>query len=229
MSIRIGIYEFFARIIPGGLYLFTIIYLSVLFGLVTIDFQSLNTLSPMVILVFAILAYILGLILDQFAVWWHRLFKPKNYSKAVLNEFKKRHADWELKVEDKDWPILLAHLRHENLEVTTQIETHNTTYILLRNVSLNFAIMSVIQIAQFFQTSYIWNLVLSIALVVMSTISGRQAKKFRMYYYSAILEAIIARRLELSEVATKQRDLALKKVKKVEMQSSDKQLVQKAK
>ena len=159
-----GVYEFFARTIPGGFYLFTIVYVSVLTGLTTIDLQMLNNFSIVVVLVFVVFAYILGLVLDPFAVWWHRLFKPKGYSKVVLNEFKKKHIEWAIRVEDEDWPILRAYLRRENLEVVNQIDTHNTTSILLRNASLNLIVLAIIQVIQFLQFGYIWNLVLWITL-----------------------------------------------------------------
>jgi len=45
MSIRVGLYDFFAYTIPGGLYLFTIAYLSIILGWVKIDFQILDNLS----------------------------------------------------------------------------------------------------------------------------------------------------------------------------------------
>jgi len=229
MSVRVGIYQLFARAIPGGFYLFTIFYLCVLFGLVTIDFQSLNNLSVIWAIVFAILAYIVGEIFDQFALWWHRLFKPRNLSNVVLDEFKKAHADWEINVQDRDWHILLAYLRRESPEVVNQIETHNATCIMLRNVGLNLMVLSVIQIVQFIQNNYIWNLVLCIVLVVASIISGRQATKYRRWFYRGVFEALIAHSLQIPEIVKRQSEAAAKKVEGTNNQASDKQPVKQAK
>jgi len=229
MSVRVGIYQLFARAIPGGFYLFTIFYLCVLFGLVTIDFQSLNNLSVIWAVVFAVLAYILGEILDQFALWWHRLFKPRNLSNVVLDEFKQAHAEWEINVQDRDWPILLAYLRQESLEVVNQLETHNATCIMLRNVGLNLMVLSIIQMVQFTQTSYIWNLVLCIVFGVLSIISGRQATKFKRWFYRGIFEALIACNLEISEIVKRKSDVVPEKVEGADNQSSDKQPVKQAK
>ncbi len=45
MNVRLGIYEIFSRIVPGGVYLVAIWQLLTILGIVTIDFQTINSLS----------------------------------------------------------------------------------------------------------------------------------------------------------------------------------------
>ena len=201
MSIKIGIYDFFAYTIPGVFYLFTIAYLCTIFGLVAIDVQSLDNLSTLQVLVLAILAYIIGMIFDPITNLWCRFFKPTNMSKVVLDEFKERHTDLEIKFQARDWPVLLAYLKQENVDITTDIERHNATNIMLRNISFNLIVLSIIQVIQYIQTSFlVLNLILCLALLVSSIIAGREGAKRSRWFYSTIYEAIAARSLESSDL-----------------------------
>lgn len=197
MSLKVGVYEFFARLIPGGFYLFVVGYLCILLKLVTIDLQTLNNFSVSVVIVAAIVAYILGYIFDPFALLWFRMFKSKNFSKIVLEEFKKMHSELELNIQDKDWPIVLAYLRNENLEVVNALETYNATSIMFRNISFGFGLLMIIQIVKVVQAGINWQGVLSIVLVlVVSLITGWKSTIHRRWFYAGIYEAIIARGLE---------------------------------
>ena len=103
MSIRISIYDFFAYTIPGSIYLFIAIYACTIFGIVHIDWLSLD-LSVVQIIVIAGLAYITGLIFEPIAKLWYRLFKPRNFADTVLKEFKHLHPSLEVRFRAADWP-----------------------------------------------------------------------------------------------------------------------------
>jgi len=209
MSIRIGIYDFFAYTIPGGFYLLTIAYLCLISGLATIDFQSLSNPSIVQAIVVAILAYIAGLVFDPIAQPWYRLFKPKSFSKKVLDEFKESYTDLEIKFQARDWPVLLAYLRRENIDIAADIEKLNATNIMLRNASFNLVILSVIQIIQYIRTGFFaWNLVLCFVFLISSIIAGRESIKRVTWFYLGIYEAITARSLELSDLLVRKQEVA---------------------
>jgi len=205
MSIKISIYDFFAYTIPGGFYLFTIAYACSVFGLITFDFQALADLSIIQVLLIAASAYVVGLLIDRIAAIWYRLFKPKNFPQVVLDEFKAVHTDFEFKFQGRDWPILIAYLRRENIDPIP--DRFNATHIMLKNIGFNFVALAAIEAVQFIRTGFLlWYLISCFALLVFSIIAGRQAARFNKWFYTSIYEAIIARSLE-------QADLLIKKPK----------------
>jgi hypothetical protein len=206
MAIRIGVYDFFAYTVPGGLYLTVLIYLCTIFGLIAVDSQSLNNLSAIQILVLAVLAYISGLIFDPVAKKWYQIFKPKGLSKKVLDDFRKKYASLDVKFQLGDWPILLTYLRQNASDVAADIDKYNATNIMLRNISLSLILLSAIEITQFFRTSFlIVHLVLSVVFVIASIVTVRESVKFATWFYSATYEAIAAHGLEISDFVKQKR------------------------
>jgi len=204
MTVKISIYDFFANTIPGAFYLTTIAYVCSSFGLIAIDFQALSGFSLIQALVIAVAAYILGIIIDPIAGLWYRLFKPKNISSVVLEEFRSSHSNLCLKFQDKDWPVLLAYLRRVNAGAVDNIERFNATNIMMRNISFDFAILSLVEVIQFFRTASLWHLVLGLALIAASVISIQRAVKFARWFYLANYEAVLAQGLESSDLLTRE-------------------------
>lgn len=206
MSIRVGLYDFFAYTIPGSLYLFTIVYLGLILEWVHVDSQMLNNLSLIQVGVFIALAYITGMTLDTIARYWRRLFKPRGLAKKVFDGFKEKYADLDIRFRYRDWAILLAYLRRENIDVATEIERLNVSGIMLRNISLNLILLAALQIVEFIRTNFIWHPVLFAALVFLSIVAGRESTKFQAWFFSAIFEAIAARSLEVSDLIVRKQD-----------------------
>jgi len=206
MTIKISIYDFFAYTIPGAFYVLTIAYVCSFLGLIAIDFQALSGFSLIQALVIAVAAYILGIILDPIAGRWYRLFKPKNISSVVLEEFKSSHSNLCIKFQDKDWPVLLAYLRRVNAEAADNIERFNVTNIMMRNISFDFAILSLVEVIQFFRTASLWHLVLSLALIAASVISIQRAIKFARWFYLSNYEAVVAQGLQASDLLTREQE-----------------------
>jgi hypothetical protein len=206
MSIRVGLYDFFAYTIPGGLYLFTIAYLGIILGWVKIDFQILDNLSVIQIGLLIALSYLIGMILEPIAKQWHRIFKSKGLSQKVLNGFKEKHTDLDIKFRSEDWAVLLAYLRRENFDVAAEIERYNVTSIMLRNISLSLILLAILQIVEFIQTNFTWYFVLFAVLIFASIMAGRGSTKFQAWFYSLIFEAITARSLEVSDLVVRKQD-----------------------
>lgn len=201
MNIRLGIYEIFSRIVPGGVYIAAIVQLLNVLGLLVIDLQALNDLSLIASLGLAVVAYIVGGALNPYSFIWIRLFGLKGVSDETLTAFKQRHRDhWDIDIHDKDWPVLLAFLRTKNIEVSGDIERQNAISIMLRNVSLGLGFM-----AGNFVISSIINLKLehflaAILTLVVSILVARESTKFRRWFYDNIFETILAYRIELEKM-----------------------------
>jgi len=204
MSLTIGIYDFFAYTLPGVFYLFIIIYLYKIAGVMRVDFQILNNLSILSVIAITAVAYILGLIIDPVAKRWYRLFRKKNASEVVLDRLKENNPHLEIKFQAQDWPILRAYIRREDNSLVSEIERMNVMRIMLRNISLCLAIFAVIQISQYVIYNFFpLNLVLGVAFVLASIIAGRESAKFADWFHEGFYEAIIAYSLELSDLVVK--------------------------
>jgi hypothetical protein len=201
MNVRLGIYEIFSRIVPGCLYIFAVGQVLVILGVIDIDWQVLNNLSLISLAGIIIVAYILSEALDRFALVWFRIFKKKGISTQVLANFKNKHQDkWDITFEDRDLPILIAYIRSKDLELTGEIERHNAISIMLRNVSFGLLLITINTMIMFVFTRNIFFLITSFVLLIFSIIIIRESIKFRQWFYSSILETIIAYRLDLEKI-----------------------------
>ena len=145
MTSAMSVYDFFGYTIPGGLYLFAIAYLLTIFQVIMIDFKSIEFSSAQIV-VYTILAYIAGAVFDPFSyVWYQRFFKPDNISATTLEEFKKNNSKVEVKFEARDWPILLAFIRQESIQVAANIQRYQATFIMFRNIGFSLLIFSLLQ------------------------------------------------------------------------------------
>ena len=133
MDIRLGIYEVFSRIIPGGIYVVAIYQLMIILGVATFDLQVINSLSFVVSIGLIVLAYILGGAFDNLALAFFRLFKHSGF-RRTFSSFKERHQDhWRIEFNDEDWPILLAFIRTKNLELPDEVIADLKFFLLVGN------------------------------------------------------------------------------------------------
>ena len=192
MSIRIGIYDFFAYTIPGTLYLIATVYICHTAGLCTVDRQWLHSISTVEAILFALVGYVVGLLLDPLAKRWYGLFKPKNLSKAMLDEFVRKHPTFAIKFGGDDWYIVLSHLRRVSDETAYNIERLNATNILLRNVSFLSLILILTQVwRMIIQFSWI-ELILGIVFAISTLISAKEGVKYTKWFYSSQYESLAA-------------------------------------
>ena len=200
MNIRLGIYEIFSRIVPGMFYIAAIVQLFVILGLIEINWDVVNELSLTAIAGIIVVAYFVGEALDRFAIFWFRLFRKKGFSTRSFAAFKKKHQDqWTIDFEDRDWPIVLAYIRTKNLELASEIERHNAISIMLRNVSFGFLLMAISSQIQFILSWDFLYMFISIALLAIAVLLGRESGKFRGWFYNGIFETVVAMRVELEK------------------------------
>ncbi|HLF89012.1 MAG TPA: hypothetical protein VI451_08720 [Anaerolineales bacterium] len=200
MNIRLGIYEIFSRIIPGGVYLAALAQLVSVTGLYPLDWTMFNNLSLISSAAMVVAAYLLGGVLDRLAIFWFLIFKPRGMSGRVLQSFKQKHQErWEMDFEDEEWGTLLAFIRIKHLDVANEIDRHNALSIMLRNVSLGFLFLVANQVIEFFSTIQIPHLILGLVLVIVSILLVIEARRFREFFYTTIYETILAYRINLED------------------------------
>jgi hypothetical protein len=200
MNVRLGIYEIFSRIVPGGFYIAAISQFLVVVGLVKFDWQMLNNISILSSIGLVIIAYILGEAFDRFSVVWFRVFKKRGFSGRVLAEFRQSHQDrWNLDISDSEWPVMLAYIRTKSLDLASEIERHNALSIMLRNVSLGLLLMTISSVIQFFLVRTLSNFLLAVVLFLLSILIGRESVKFRRWFYESIFQTTLAYRIDLEK------------------------------
>ena len=204
MSIQFGVYDFFAYAVPGGLYLLLFAYILASFTEVRFDFLALRDLSLVQTLAVVAFAYVVGLVVERVAVLWYRIFEPEHLAESVLDGFKKRHPGIEFKFQGSHWPILIAYLRKEGLDTTTEIHRFNAIHIMLKNASFGFMLLSVVEMILFIRNTVEWaHLIASVGAIVSSVLAARQAVRFKRWFFSANFEAVIARGLRQDDLVTK--------------------------
>lgn len=212
MNLRLGIYDIFSRIIPGGVYLFAALEFARVIGWFKTEWASLLDLKIIPSLGLMIMAYVVGLAMDRIGSAWYRLFN-RGLSDRVLDEFKKEHKNqWVLDFDDQDWPILRAYIYIHNLNVGDEIDRHNALCIMLRNISFGLVLLAASQVIQFVITGTWLLLVLVIALILLAYQLAIQARYMREWFYRSIYETIIAYKLQVDELVKPAKPLA--KVKK---------------
>lgn len=192
MSIRLSIYDFFAYTIPGSLYLFIIGYICSQFGLLQIDLLNF-TPSLFLILVIAGSAYILGMIFEPLAKAWYRLFTPKNLPEKVLKKYQENRPHIVVEFKATDWPILMAYIRRESIELAEYIERDNAYNLMLRSLSLGFALLAITQAIQFALTLSVLYVGIAVICAFASIISLKFSLTFAKWFYLLIYETTTAR------------------------------------
>ncbi len=201
MNIRLGIYEIFSRIVPGGVYIAAIGQLLVVLGLLTFDWKALNDISLIASLVLVVVAYIVGGALNPLSFVWLAIFRSQGVSHKALADFKQKYqTNWVFEIEDKDWPVLLALIRTKDMELAGEIERQNALAIMLRNVSLGLAFMGFNFGVSYFLARNALDIFAALFLLVISILVLRESTKFRRWFYDAVFETTLAYRIDLEKI-----------------------------
>lgn len=203
MSIRIGVYDFFANTIPGGLYLGIFTYILISWGI--LPSTILPPLSFELIIVIIVIAFILGSLMAPISRVWFRLFKPKDLSMKVLSEFNSLHSELGAKIEFRKgvWAILMTEIRRNDPNAIDVIERYSATNIMLNNFSFGLIMLSLSELLLYLRSHWIIDLVIGISALVFSIISGRESVMFKEWFFLAIYQT--ASTLEQPTSETKKR------------------------
>lgn len=157
MPISLGIYDVFANLLPGVLYLFAINEILKALGFPHMELTSQTfTLESFIILA---LGYLLGHIFNSFTYrWWFRLFYryPRGYERnsgnskstnnpneQVLKRLKQLYPDLHIKFSPRDMDLLFNAIQIKNKELADRIETTRANAIMMRNISFGLFLLGV--------------------------------------------------------------------------------------
>ena len=211
MSIRLGAYEIFSRIVPGGLYIAAACHLLVILGLLKIDLAFINDLSLVISIGLLLGAYTIGGAFDRPALAWFRIFVKRGIHLRIFTKFAQSlRARWQVEFTGDDWPILLALIRTRDLELAAEIDRHNAVSIMLRSVSLGLMLLGANSLIQALLTRQWAYLLVMLGMVGISLLVIKEALKFREMFYETIYQTILAYRIDLEAIV---RPIKSRKVK----------------
>lgn len=195
MSIRTGIYDFFAYTIPGIFYLFIVGFGLFLFNINLMDLFSINTMSYYNVLILIFWGFIVGIIMDTFADKFVLIFIKSHHEArdSAFNEFSNKHPWVKYKIKPVDWAIMMMAIKKTSREMAADIEQHNVAHIMLRNLCFGFALVSLLILIYFILSNkeVIFLLYLFISLCFFLG-SMRQCVLRRYWFYMNIFEAFAA-------------------------------------
>lgn len=204
MSITLGIYDLFAYLIPGLLYLYVFNEFSKLTGFSGFDLfqlgtgQTINALNALILL-FA--AFIIGYLIEPVAQvilsdWIYR----KKVSVESLDGLKQQHPLLDIRFEPKDCDLLLTFLRQRNKEITQAIDKFQADSMMLRNISFGLSLFTLLHLIHFLLDRSPGNVFAAIAAALLAVIAYRGSFKFRRWYFNAIFEAALQYGADIYEV-----------------------------
>jgi hypothetical protein len=209
MSINLGVYDFFAYIIPGLLYLYVFNEFLRSIGFKFVDIttwlqpgQAPNSIFTIPLL---ILAYIVGQIFDILAFRFYlefiyRLRHKRKIPDKQLQYLKERNPNLDIRFESKDWTIMFTLLRGRNVEIARIIDKYQVDSIMLRNIAFGLLLLSVIDIGMFFSTGLWTWFVVALVIFLFSLLAINKSNQFRTWFYTAIFEASLEYGRSLKEV-----------------------------
>lgn len=190
MSIRIGIYDFFAHVIPGG-----VLLAAILFGLrhvapLPIDIADASTLQ---FLALGTVAYILGYAIDPLSKRWEKLFRPKDLYQRTVASFQAQNPKVAVQTESLDLFTLLYFIKRHSIEMSQDLDQLKAVSIMLRNTSFGLLIVALVFWVEglltnqrvFFGMVGVLCLGLAIALI-------RESIKFETWFIKAIHQSVVA-------------------------------------
>jgi hypothetical protein len=191
MSVKLGIYDFFAYTIPGGIITTAIIFVVVNhFGFV-IDVSKVSIFEFVVLVT---LAYLMGYVNDFIArKTWYKIFHRKNLYETTIADLNKRNRAFDVVLNEIDWYIPFAFIKKKNLDMAQDIDKLNVQNIMLRNSSFGILVFAIIFGIEFFLNGYLLNYAIaSVFCLVVSIILARESIKFASWFYQSIYQHLVA-------------------------------------
>jgi hypothetical protein len=211
MSITLGLYDLFANLIPGLLYLYVINEALHEANLGYIDLAQLDKL-PNLILV-AVAAFVLGHLFNTLSYrYWYHLFAPKPPDLLAIQHLKSQFPGVPFNFNLNETKLLLGIIRHHNIELADSLERHNANSIMMRNISLGLFLYALLQIIAILQTGiafpYLIQIILSVALSAMAL---KQCRNYDRWYNRDIIKEALNYGSSLNEVLSVSRRIVLQK------------------
>lgn len=190
MTIRIGVYDFFAHLIGGSFLLAALLY--ILQKLLPLPVNIAN-LSSSQVLILGTIAYVLGYAATPMGSIWYRFWVPKDVYQKTVSKLNQELAGMRVNLEIMDWYTLVAFIKRHSVDMAQDVEQYNAISIMLRSTSLGFLLFSVIFGAEFlFSGRSLVFIFLSSICLFLSIVLIQEAVKYHTYFFRSIYQSVVA-------------------------------------
>jgi len=188
MSINLGIYDVFANIIPGFVYLFVFSEYLKMLDQPYLDLPSLNSLPHFSLLI--ILAYLVGHVMDYVAYrLWFLRFYSRFEERTAYKQFQERYPELDTTFKPEQSSLLFTIIRQKNHQLADTIERNKVNCIMLRNTSFALILLLPLELYLTFANGFnIVNLLIAFGSMIGSIVTLRRAEGLDHYYYRLIFE-----------------------------------------
>lgn len=217
MNFRLTVYDLFAYGIPGGLYLIVAAYLLNSFGVIQLDFVTINSLSTPVAVGLLAASYVTGFVLDPVSQIVHKLFKRGKQSKSSIPKFQSRHPELDVNLKSEDLSTLREAIRLRDPDGSAKLDGLSATRIMLRNVSLGLLLLGLTSLGQQARIGItVLNTVFGVVMLIAFVLASLQSLKYADWHHLLTMEMLHTKTLNLENlIRLRQTDVGESKVETV--------------
>lgn len=190
MTIRIGVYDFFAHLIGGSFLLAVLLYI---FQKILPLPVNIANLSSSQVLILGAMAYVLGYASTPMGSIWYRFWVPKDMYQKTVSKLNQELAGVGVNLEIMDWYTLVAFIKRHSIDMAQDVEQYNAISIMLRSTSLGFLIFSVVFGVEFlFSGHSLGFILLSFICLFLAIVLIQEAVKYHTYFFRSIYQSVVA-------------------------------------
>ncbi|MEO1621849.1 MAG: hypothetical protein AAFU53_12565 [Cyanobacteria bacterium J06632_3] len=209
MAISLSLYDFFAHLIPGGVALAAFLFT---FQPPWFEPSALASLGTPQLLGIALLSYVLGYVVDPIGNRWYRVFRqgaPRfQLSRQAAKKVCSNYPNVAIDENALSWYTLLAYIKRHNLPMAQEIEQFNVTHIMLRGISFGVLMFAGGFCFKIFTAPQAWKqAIFSLLSMAIAYILMQEAIKFRIWFYHAIYQSVVALTLKPEQLPVKYRKM----------------------
>jgi hypothetical protein len=215
MSISLSIYDVFANLLPGLVYLFAINEFIKSVGFKGMDVSTLPSSAQTIGILF--IGYLLGHLFNALTYnGWYLLFyressehdrnNMQSDSGKALTSLRKQYPDLDFGAfMPRDTDVLFNALQVNNKDLADRIEITRVTAIMMRNVSFGIFIFGMVEIIYAVRDASLTNVLVALACVVASRLALSQTAKYYHWFFKDVFRIAALYGKSLSEVVNKLR------------------------
>ena len=188
MSFTLGLYDIFANIIPGFIYLFIINEALREFKLAHLEITTIDNAAYFFLL--GILAFLVGHNMDFLSYrLWVRVFYRDHPEDRAYKQFRAIYPELEIQFNPRHIHLFFGAIKVAKPEIANDIEKNKVICLMLRNVSFASILFFVLEVAVILFRGFSWiNLIIATLSLVASIVTIRRADMFNVLFYKMIFE-----------------------------------------